>query len=169
MNWIYGQVGRTSPLATCTTTVTSNMATDPMKNSRNRSPLTVNWWRQLTGSGWTEVWTVHKRHQKHGRMFVQMQASKFLNRTASASSGNHVSAIHRFATWFLDGYFCRFLGRPLAVRPYAIPIVRLSVRPSDTLGICDYAFWPIETIWVSLESPNILVSDKVSLVQVGFS
>ena len=38
---------------------------------------------------------------------------------------------------------------------------------SYTLVICDHTFQPIETILVSLESPNILVSEKVSLVQIN--
>ena len=41
-----------------------------------------------------------------------------------------------------------------------------SVCLSDTLVICDHTFKPIETILVSLESPKIIVSEKVSFVHI---
>ena len=61
--------------------------------------------------------------------------------------------------------FVWFLGLPLA-RPYTRPIlsVRLSVV---TRVICDHTVQPIEKILVLLESPKFLVSEKVSLVQIG--
>ena len=48
---------------------------------------------------------------------------------------------------------------------YAIPIpsVRLSVTRVD----CGHTVRPIETILVSLESPNILVSEKIRMVYIG--
>ena len=64
-----------------------------------------------------------------------------------------------------NGLQC-FLGRS-QVRPYAIQ--NLSVCLSDTLVICDHTFQLIETILVLMESPNILVAGKVSLVQISHS
>ena len=56
--------------------------------------------------------------------------------------------------------------RPLVVRPYAKPILSVCLS-FDTLVLCDHTFRPIETILVSLESPKIVVSEKLSLVQIG--
>ena len=44
-----------------------------------------------------------------------------------------------------------------------------SVRLSGTRVDCGHTVRPIETILVSLESPNILVSDKIRLVYIGHS
>ena len=42
-----------------------------------------------------------------------------------------------------------------------------SVWLCDTPVICDHTFQLIETILVSSESPKILISEKVNLVQIG--
>ena len=61
----------------------------------------------------------------------------------------------------------RFLGRPLAVRPMLCQL--LSVLFSYTLVNCDCSFQPVETILVPLESPESLVPENSSLVQIVFS
>ena len=47
------------------------------------------------------------------------------------------------------------------------PSVRLSVCLSVTRVDCGHTVRPIETILVSLESPNILVSEKIRMVYIG--
>jgi uncharacterized protein (DUF983 family) len=45
----------------------------------------------------------------------------------------------------------------------------MCVSLSATLVICDHTFQPIKTILMSLESPKILVLEKVSSVQIVYS
>ena len=66
--------------------------------------------------------------------------------------------------------FCDWDEHRFVLMLYQIcPSVCLAVCLSDTLVICEHTFQPIETILVSMESPKILVSEKVSLVQIGHS
>jgi len=55
--------GRDQPPVTVSSGApTSQMISDPIGNTRQRSQRTENGWRQSTGSGWNEMWAIYKTY-----------------------------------------------------------------------------------------------------------